>query len=320
MKLGLLYELAIKFGREKDPRPKASIDKQLKTLKESYRKLNKSQRWKFDLDSLWNPYTDTRILYGDKNLDIRRILMGVDIGVGEMLLADRIRQKQDLDLVISHHPQGKAYANFYEVMHLQLDILTRVGLAREIAEKLLNDRIKEVERKISSANHNQAVDAGRLLDIPFMCIHTPSDNFVSRFLRGFIDTKKPRTLQNVIDILNNIPEYKQATLNNSGPKIILGEPKKKTGKILVEMTGGTEGPRKVFARISQAGIGTLVCMHLSEGHFHNVKDEYINVIIAGHIASDTLGMNLLLDKLESRQRFEIISCSGFRRLRRNTRY
>jgi len=39
-------------------------------------------------------------------------------------------------------------------------------------------------------------------------------------------------------------------------------------------------------------------MHLSEEHFKNAKDEQINIVIAGHIASDTLGLNLLLDELE----------------------
>ena len=82
------------------------------------------------------------------------------------------------------------------------------------------------------------------------------------------------------------------------------------------MTGGTEGPRKVFARLSQAGIGTIVAMHLSEDHFKHAKDEHINVVIAGHIASDTLGLNLLFDQLEAKQKMKFIECSGFVRVKR----
>ena len=40
------------------------------------------------------------------------------------------------------------------------------------------------------------------------------------------------------------------------------------------------------------------------------------MIIAGHIASDSLGLNLLLDKLQRRQRFDILECSGFKRIKR----
>jgi putative NIF3 family GTP cyclohydrolase 1 type 2 len=57
-------------------------------------------------------------------------------------------------------------------------------------------------------------------------------------------------------------------------------------------------------------------MHLSEEHFKKVKDANLNVVIAGHISSDTLGLNLLLDNIEKEEKFEIIECSGFRRIRR----
>jgi len=56
-------------------------------------------------------------------------------------------------------------------------------------------------------------------------------------------------------------------------------------------------------------------MHLSEEHFKKVKDVNLNVVIAGHIASDTLGLNLLLDRLEKQEKFQILACSGFRRIK-----
>ena len=51
-------------------------------------------------------------------------------------------------------------------------------------------------------------------------------------------------------------------------------------------------------------------------HYEKIKSEHINVVVAGHMASDNLGMNLLLDKLEQKAKIEIIPCSGFRRIRR----
>ena len=39
--------------------------------------------------------------------------------------------------------------------------------------------------------------------------------------------------------------------------------------------------------------------------------------MAGHMASDSLGMNLILDEIEKREPFEeIIEMSGFRRVKR----
>jgi hypothetical protein len=40
------------------------------------------------------------------------------------------------------------------------------------------------------------------------------------------------------------------------------------------------------------------------------------VVIAGHIASDNLGLNLLLDAVEKHGAFEVLECSGFRRVKR----
>ena len=83
------------------------------------------------------------------------------------------------------------------------------------------------------------------------------------------------------------------------------------------MTGGTEGSKEVFPKLYKAGVRTLVCMHLSDGHFYKAKDNHLNAIIAGHISSDTLGLNLLLDKVEKEAGEELrcIECSGFRRFR-----
>jgi putative NIF3 family GTP cyclohydrolase 1 type 2 len=99
----------------------------------------------------------------------------------------------------------------------------------------------------------------------------------------------------------------------------LGNPKRSVGKILVEMTGGTEGSKDMFDKLYRAGVRTLICMHLSEEAFKKVKDANLNVVIAGHIASDTLGLNLLLDRIEkeAKEKFQIINCSGFYRITRS---
>ena len=38
-------------------------------------------------------------------------------------------------------------------------------------------------------------------------------------------------------------------------------------------------------------------MHISDEHKKEAEKHHINVVIAGHIASDNLGMNLLLDSV-----------------------
>lgn len=289
MKLSYLYSQIVKFGKDRDPRVKSRI----------------------------NSFEDSALLYGRPDTDIKKIMVGIDIDVGELLLADRIRRIDGLDLVISHHPQGSAYAVFYEVMKLQVDMLVRVGIDRKVAEALIDERKREVERRVLPANHMRSTDAARLLDLPFMCVHTPADNHVSCFIEKLLNKEKPKRVENIVDILNEIPEYKSAAQDSLGPRIIMGNPKRPVGKIFMEMTGGTEGSKDVYDKMYRAGIRTLVSMHLSEEHFKKVRDANLNVVIAGHISSDTLGLNLILDRIEKEEKLETVNCSGFRRFRRN---
>ncbi|MCX5667472.1 MAG: NGG1p interacting factor NIF3, partial [Candidatus Omnitrophica bacterium] len=210
----------------------------------------------------------------------------------------------------------RAWANFYDVMHLQEAGFAKLGVPLEVGKELLKERMGEVARAVSGANHMRSVDIAKLLEIPYMCVHTPADNHVTNYLQGIFDRRKPKMLNDALNILKAIPEYTDALKVHAGPNILIGEGKKKCGKVFVDMTGGTEGPKRIFSRLSQAGVGTIVAMHLSEEHFKQAKAEFINVIIAGHIASDNLGLNLLLDALEKRGKLKIVPCSGFVRVRR----
>jgi hypothetical protein len=48
-----------------------------------------------------------------------------------------------------------------------------------------------------------------------------------------------------------------------------------------------------------------------------IKGCGLNAVIAGHISSDTLGLNLVFDAVEKEERFSFVCCSGFRRIRRS---
>lgn len=312
-----IYKTAITCGIESDPRGEKHVLSELTKTKEEYDSLIEDKKAEFDNERLINPYDDTRILYGDVNKRIKTILIGVDMEIGEVLLADRLRGKgRMIDLIISHHPEGYAMAGFYAVMEMQADVLNKFGVPINVAEGIMKERISEVERRVSPVNHNRAVDVANLLDIPLMCIHTPADNMVTSFLQQFIDDTKPETIKDIVKLLKDIPEYKMAVQDKAGPKIFVGAEKNRAGKIFVEMTGGTEGSKHILEKLSQAGVGTVIGMHYSEDLRKEAEKHHVNVIVAGHTASDSLGINLLLDKIDKEHQLEIIACSGFRRIER----
>lgn len=307
----------VEQGIKTDFRNPAQLKKYFTAQKSIYQKTSPTLKKYFDQERLRNPYADTRILYGNPDREIKRILVGIDIEAGEILLADRLRNLGcEIDLVLAHHPEGVALAGLHEVMHLQTDMLENLGMNPSIAKGLMDKRINEVSRRLHADNHTRIVDTAKLLQIPFMCCHTPTDNHVAHYLQRLMDQEKPKTLQHVVDLLMKEPEYQDAMVNKAGPEILIGTSKDKAGRILVDMTGGTEGSKDIFARLSQIGVQTLLGMHLSENHYVRIKEEHIQVILAGHIASDNLGMNLMLDKLEKKADVQIIECSGFKRVRR----
>ncbi len=312
-----IYKLAIKMGIDTDPRGKKEIEKQTKRLKNKYKKLEKEQKEEFDKERFTNPYSDTRFLTGNLGKEVKTVLVGIDINPSEIILADRLAEKgKKIDLIISHHPSGKALAGLDEVVHLQEDLMNKYGVPINVAEDLLAKRIAEVSRTIAPVNHNRTLDTAKLLGYSLMCIHTPADNLVYDFVQLFLDKKKPGKVGELVKLLKTIPEYKEATKIKAGPRIFVGDEERRTGKIAVtEMTGGTEGAKEIYEKLSIAGVGTIVGMHMAEENKEEAEKNHINVVIAGHIASDSLGMNLFLDKLEAKG-IKIIPCAGLIRINR----
>ncbi len=232
------------------------------------------------------------------------------------MLADRLNQKgRQIDLIIGHHPRGTAGAELHEVMYVQADMLEEMGVPINVGEGIMSPRIREVQRARMSANHQRTVDAARLLDFPFMCVHSAADNLANDFVKSMLENEKPSTIGQIIDLLMQVPEYSEGARLKAGPTIIVGERKNRTGKIFVKFTGGTAGSDKAYEKLVQAGVGTMICMHMSEKHINLARENNLNVIIAGHMASDSLGMNLFLDELQ-KNGVDIIPCSGLIRVKR----
>ena len=182
--LGKFYKFSIDWGIRHDPRGRKLINSLLERQRKNYEKLNIKQKELFDTEKYSNPYSDTRILFGSQNRRVKSILVGVDVEIGEVILADRLRGSgKAIDLLVAHHPEGRAMANFSEVMDMQADILNKMGVPVNVAEGILKERIEEVGRRVLPLNHTRAVDAARLLEIAFICVHTPADNGVTQYLQ-----------------------------------------------------------------------------------------------------------------------------------------
>lgn len=248
---------------------------------------------------------DSGVLVPGKN--IKKIAFGIDVEVGEVLLAKEL----GVDCIITHHPEGEALINLYKVMDNQIDRMVEAGVPINKAQKALAERKEQVDRNLHVSNYDRAVTAARLLGIPFIGIHSPADilgqNIVQQHLIKYLDSTKKTVLKDVTEALLEIPEFKKT---KAQPKIRVGEEKSFAGQVFVTFAGGTGGGAKVFKAYFEAGIGTLVVMHVPDDVVKEVKSQNIgNIIVAGHMASDSVGINELIREFES-SGLEVLRFSG----------
>lgn len=324
MTLQEIYELAIEMGMKADPRGLNLVKKLLEKRKKEHKELSeknlpagKAGKKFFDPESLKNPYSDSRILFGDSKKAVNRLIAGIDADGTEVLLADRLSQKgKKIDLVIAHHPSGHALAGLHEVMDVQVDMFEEAGVPVNVAHALFEERMSAVRRRLGPLNHSQAVDCARLLEMPLLALHTIWDNIGNDFMKTYLSKKKFETTGEVLEYINEIPEFAEAIKGKNGPSIVSGSEKMRAGKVVVSFTGGTNPSKELYLEMAKVGVGTIVEMHVSEEALLELRKRHVNVIDCGHMAADSIGANIFLDQLEKRE-VEVIPCSGLIRVKRS---
>jgi putative NIF3 family GTP cyclohydrolase 1 type 2 len=321
MTLQEIYLLGIQMGIKADPRGEQAVRRFLARLKKEYEDLSEKKKKFFDKENFNNPYSDSRILYGDPKKEVKKVLAGIDADALEVLLTDRLNHPTTgsglgIDLLISHHPSGHALAGLYEVMDLQVDLFAQAGVPANVSYALLEERKQHVKRRFMPLNHSRAVDAAKLLNVPFLAIHTIWDNLGNKFLKDYLAKRHLDTVGEALDYINEIPEFAEAIKGKSGPHVASGSEKSRIGKMLVSATGGTSPSKELYVELARAGVGTLIEMHIPEESLIELKKLHINVIDTGHMAADSIGANLFLDEIEKKG-VKVMPCSGLIRVRRH---
>src|SRR3989344_9491589 len=142
-----VYDLGIKLGIAADPRGQKSVAKYLERTKKEFNELKPEDKKYFDEERLVNPYEDCGIHCGDPKAPIKRVLAGIDVGPGEILLATQLNERgKKIDAVIGHHPVGGSLAVLHGVMDMIVEVYENLGVPVHIAERVMEERIKEVGR------------------------------------------------------------------------------------------------------------------------------------------------------------------------------
>ncbi len=239
--------------------------------------------------------------------DVRQVLFGIDVDVGELLLARAL----SLDGVIAHHPIGSmASINFPRMVDRHEEQMVAEGIPPPRAHQAMLERKAPVERAGHFRNYDRVVDAARLLGMPLMNIHLDliGRRYFIDFVRRHVDARAP-TVGALIEELKAIPEMEASLVQ---PQLWLGKSDNPVGRWVVQMAAGTNGGAPVFSTYYEHGINTILAMHIDLTDLRQLEAMRLpaaNLIITGHMPSDSIGISRVIDALEERG-VEVIPGSG----------
>ena len=230
-----------------------------------------------------------------KGKDIKKVLFGIDAGASELLLAKQL----GYDAVISHHPKGGlAVIDFHKVFRKHIQQMVEAGVPKYEAEIAVEKKMKSLEVEMHTRNYDHTVDLARLLKMPYMNIHMPLDEIGRRAMIQKIrdGTDRDTKVGDVISTLNELPEFKNA---KTKIKVRLGKFSNSAGKTVVSHGAGTNGGYEIARTYFKYGVQTLIYIHIGTTDLEKLQAECMgNLIVTGHIASDSVGINPLITELE----------------------
>ncbi len=232
--------------------------------------------------------------------EMKRILFGIDIDLADLMLAKQL----GYDGVIGHHPIGmETRTHFYQVLDRQIELMEEVGASPDEAKAALQKRQRELAYRAGGDNYDRHITAFRLFGLPIMNLHIVIDIIGEKAVRGKIYPEFPegntRTLGDLVDTLMEFEEYQKSPVK---PKVVLGEPDTPCGLPIVAFANGTFGGPEVMRTYWKYGRDTAVYMHVPEGDVKELREgpNRKNLIVAGHMPSDSIGINIFIDALIER--------------------
>jgi hypothetical protein len=226
---------------------------------------------------------------------IGHVLMGIDVGAAELFMARQL----GYHAVIAHHPAGYA-GPFWDVYHLHVGQMVAAGVPADVAEQAVVGRIEGFKAASQRENYDHVASVARLLEMPFLNIHSPLDEVGRRIMQHTVDEQLARkpdsTVADVRDALLALPEYAAARTRMQNP---LGAWDAPAGKVVVSHGAYTNGGYPVARAYLTSGVNTICCIHFPLEDAQRLANEGVqgNILVMGHIAGDSVGINPYIARL-----------------------
>jgi hypothetical protein len=238
---------------------------------------------------------DSSIYVPGKN--IKKVLYGIDIGVAELAYA----KEENFDCVIAHHPVG--VVNYWKVFWKHLDQLKSKGVPEEEAREIIEKKVMALKYGAHSRNYDAIPSFARLIDIPFLNIHCPSDELGRRLISNAIqdlgEERNEPNLKKVVDYLES--SFKEFQMAKTKIEIAKGGEETPLGNWIFSHGALTNGGYAIADCYYRYGVDTVIYIHIAPAELSQIlKLKTGQMMITGHLSSDSIGINPFLDKLEEK--------------------
>lgn len=238
---------------------------------------------------------------------ISHVLLGIDVGSAELFMARQL----GYHAVIAHHPAGYA-GPYWEVYRLHVQQMVTAGVRREVAEAAVAERIAGFQAAAQRENYDHVASVARLLETPFLNIHSPLDEVGRRIMQETVDkavaANPAATVADLRDALLKLSPFAAARTEMQVP---LGGWEAQAGRIVVSHGAYTNGGYSVARAYFTHGVDTLCCIHFPREDAERLAAEGIrgNLLVMGHIAGDSVGINPYVARLRA-DGLEVTTFSG----------
>ncbi|MDQ3718846.1 MAG: hypothetical protein M3311_06820 [Thermoproteota archaeon] len=229
-----------------------------------------------------------------KGNNINKVLIGIDIGTAELMLAKQL----ECDAVIAHHPIGAAAVNFYKVFDRHIDYMVEHGVPKKTAK----DAVEKLKERIETRNHSNiysdVVGAAKLLGMPLVNIHQPCDEYMRQVILHAIKAGRTEYVSDIVKSISKIPEFRHAATQ---VEVKFGNQNSKAGHWALVVAAGTNGGSNIAKAYFQHGVSTVLYLHIDYSELMKMREEKLegNLVVMGHLAGDSIGLNGLAEHLEN---------------------
>ncbi|HLZ21284.1 MAG TPA: hypothetical protein VKQ30_04090 [Ktedonobacterales bacterium] len=238
---------------------------------------------------------------------INHVLMGIDVGAAELFMARQL----GYSAVIAHHPAGFA-GPYWDVYRKHVRQMTAAGVPADVAEAAIAARVVAFKAAAQRENYDHVASVARLLEMPFLNIHSPLDAVGRRIMQQTVDQRLSNqpdaSVADLREALLALPEFAVARTEMQVP---LGQWDARAGRAVVSHGAYTNGGYAVVRAYLTHGVNTVCCIHFPLEDAQRLAREGVagNILVMGHIAGDSVGINPYVARLRA-DGLEVATFSG----------